>query len=70
MKEGNLKRFGGEGKLGLVTSRLMFEGPIVRDRASFIVSGRRTFIDQLLRWFQPKGRRYSMHFYDLNFKAN
>ena len=38
MKEGNLKHFGGEGKLGLITSRLMFEGPLVRERASFIVS--------------------------------
>ncbi len=70
MKEGNLKHFGGEGKLGLITSRLMFEGPIVRERASFIVSGRRTFLDQILRWFQPKGRRYAVHFQDLNFKAN
>ena len=70
MKEGNLKHFGGEGKLGFLTSRLMLEGPIVRDRASWIISARRTFLDQATRWFQPKENRYGVYFYDLNFKAN
>ncbi len=70
MKEGNLNRFGGEGKMGLLTSRLMVEGPIVRDRASFIVSARRTFLDQITRWFQPGEEQTGVYFYDLNFKAN
>ena len=73
MKEGNLKRFAGEGALGLLTSRFLVEGPIVRDRASFIVSGRRTFLDLLTRWVQGignSGKRYGGHFHDLNFKAN
>ena len=73
MKEGNLKRFAGEGALGLLTSRFLVEGPIVRDRASFIASGRRTFLD-LLAWWPQKirdsGKRYGGHFHDLNFKAN
>ena len=73
MKEGNMKRFAGEGALGLLTSRFLVEGPIVRDRASFIVSGRRTFMD-LLAWWPQKiwdsGKRYGGHFHDLNFKAN
>ncbi|MYE26342.1 MAG: TonB-dependent receptor [Chloroflexi bacterium] len=70
MKEGNMKYFGGEGKLGILTSRLMLEGPIVRDRASWIISARRTFLDQATRWFQPRGEKIGLYFYDLNFKAN
>jgi len=70
MKEGNVKRFGGEGKLGLLTSRLMIEGPIVQDQASWIISGRRTFLDQIARWFQPENEQTDIYFYDLNFKAN
>ena len=71
MKEGNLKRFSGEGAIGLISSRIMLEGPIVRDRASFLVAGRRTYIDQLLRPFQiGRNTRYGGSFYDLNIKAN
>lgn len=73
MKEGNLKRFAGEGALGLLTSRLLVEGPIVRDRASFIVSGRRTFMDLVTWWIQrirDSGKSYGGYFHDLNFKAN
>ncbi len=73
MKEGNMKRFAGEAALGLLTSRFLLEGPIARDRASFIVSGRRTFLDLLAWWPQriwDSGKRYGAHFHDLNFKAN
>lgn len=71
MKEGNLKKFEGEGGIGLFSSRAMLEGPIVKDRASFLISGRRTYIDQLLRPFQLLARnRYRFAFYDLNAKVN
>ncbi len=70
MKEGNLKHFAGEGAIGLVSSRIMLEGPIAREHASFLVAGRRTYIDQLLRPFQRKLTRYGAAFYDLNFKTN
>ncbi|MXZ16898.1 MAG: TonB-dependent receptor [Rhodothermaceae bacterium] len=70
MKEGNLKCFAGQGAIGLLSSRAMLEGPIVKDRASFLVAGRRTYIDQLLRPFQRGRTRYGAAFYDLNFKAN
>ncbi len=70
MKEGNLKRFAGQGAIGLISSRAMLEGPIVKDRASFLVAGRRTYIDQLLRPFQGGRTRYGAAFYDLNLKAN
>lgn len=70
MKEGNLKHFAGEGSIGLISSRIMLEGPIAKERASFLVAGRRTYIDQLVRPFQRKLTRYGAAFYDLNLKAN
>ena len=73
MKEGNDQKFHGQGGIGLISSRLTLEGPIVKDRSSFIVSGRRTYIDVLTKPFMnPEGEfagsRY--YFYDLNAKAN
>ena len=71
MKEGNLKQFEGEGALGIVSSRLLYQGPIVKDRASFLIAGRETFSDELMRLYSV-GRREknSAGFYDLNFKTN
>jgi len=45
MREGNRKDFHVTGGLGLISSRLTIEGPIVKDKGSFIVSGRRTYVD-------------------------
>lgn len=73
MKEGNRQKFAGEGSLGLISSRLTLEGPIVRDRSSFIISGRRTYIDMLTT---PLMKAFSdefvagYYFYDLNAKIN
>jgi len=49
MKEGNDQEFHGEGSIGLVASKLTLEGPIKKGKSSFIVSGRRTYIDILAR---------------------
>lgn len=49
MKEGNENEFHGEGSIGLVASKLTLEGPIKKGKSSFIVSGRRTYIDILAR---------------------
>ncbi|MBU1718074.1 MAG: TonB-dependent receptor plug domain-containing protein, partial [Bacteroidetes bacterium] len=73
MKDGNNKSFHGTGGIGLISSRLTLEGPIQKDRSSFIVSGRRTYIDVLMKPFVKetspfKGSGY--YFYDLNAKAN
>ncbi len=73
MKEGNDKGFHGQGGIGLISSRLTLEGPIVKDRSSFIVSGRRTYIDVLTRPFINDSSAFSgsgYYFYDLNAKAN
>jgi hypothetical protein len=74
MKEGNMKEFHGEGGIGLIASRLTLEGPIVKDKASFIISGRRTYIDILARPLikaQSDGNSIvGYYFYDLNGKIN
>ena len=51
MKEGNMKKFAGEASVGIISSKLTLEGPIIKDKTSFIVSGRRTYIDILARPF-------------------
>jgi outer membrane receptor protein involved in Fe transport len=73
MKEGNMNKFEVDGGLGLIASRLSVQGPIKKDRASFIVSARRTYIDLLIKPFIPKSSSYSgsgYYFYDLNAKVN
>lgn len=59
------------GGIGLISSKLTLEGPLIRNKASFILSGRRTYIDQLARVFARKkigGNGY--YFYDINAKSN
>jgi len=71
MKEGNSKEFHGNGGIGLISSRLMLEGPIVKDKASFMVAGRRSYADLFLllsKDEEVKGN--SLYFYDLNGKIN
>ncbi len=70
MKEGNNKKFQTEGGIGLITSQLTVEGPIKKEKASFIISGRRTYLDLLVKPFIPKGNDSNYHFYDLNAKVN
>jgi len=64
LKEGNLHHYAAEGSLGIISSNLTVEGPLVKDKASFIVSGRRTYLDVVT------GNRVPYHFYDLNGKLN
>lgn len=77
LKEGNNQTFTGSGGLGLIASRLTLEGPIARDKSSFIISGRRTYFDLFTRAvnrskaddpdFNPLPNYF---FYDLNTKVN
>jgi hypothetical protein len=73
MKDGNSNDYTAEGGIGLIASRLSLQGPIKKDRSSFMLSGRRTYIDALVKPFVSKesnayGSGY--YFYDLNAKAN
>jgi len=69
--DGNMKEFGGSGGIGLIDSRLMLNGPIVKDQGSFIITARRTYVDLFLRLSKDTMiNRASVYFYDLNMKAN
>lgn len=71
MKDGNQKKFAATGGIGLISSRLTLEGPIIKDRTSFIVSGRRTYADLFLLLSKDENLRDSrMFFYDFNAKVN
>jgi hypothetical protein len=73
MKEGNSKRLGVSGGIGLISSKLTVEAPIVKDKGSFIVSGRRTYLDIFLPAVRSRNEdlaNSTLYFYDLNAKAN
>ncbi len=71
MKEGNAKQFRGNGGIGLISSRLMFEGPIVKNKASFMIAARRSYADLfLLLSSNDNIRKNKLYFYDLNGKVN
>ena len=72
MKEGNLQEWHGEGSVGLISSKLTLSGPIVKDRVSILISGRRTYADLLLTKFLQDGSTQdidpSFFFHDFNAK--
>jgi hypothetical protein len=73
MKEGNTNKFQTEGGIGLIASRLSVQGPIKKDKASFIVSARRTYIDALVKPLVKKSSNFygsGYYFYDMNAKIN
>jgi CarboxypepD_reg-like domain/TonB-dependent Receptor Plug Domain len=73
MKEGNNKAYKVEGGIGLIASRLSIQGPIVKNKGSFILSGRRTYATELLKALKPNDERlknFGYYFYDFNAKAN
>lgn len=71
MKEGNSKKFTVNGGVGFIFSRLSIEGPIVKDKSSFIVAGRRSYADILAQPFLNEDLEGSaLNFYDLTLKTN
>ena len=71
MQDGNDKEFGVEGGLGLIASRIKAEGPIVKNKSSFMLSARRTYIDLLLKASGDSAlKNNTLNFYDLNAKIN
>jgi hypothetical protein len=73
MKDGNNKSFHASGGIGLISSRLTLEGPIKKEKGSFIVSARRTYIDVIARPFaKPDSplKHSGVYFYDFNAKLN
>ncbi len=71
MNEGNSKKLSATGGIGLITSRLTVEAPIIKNKSSFIISGRRTYADLFLVFSDDEELKKSkLYFYDLNLKAN
>ncbi len=66
-REGNSKKFKLNGGLGAVSSRLLAEGPIVKDKGAFLVGGRASYAHLFLPLFDNDNVAY---FYDLNTKLN
>lgn len=71
MNDGNNQRFHIGGGIGLISSRLNLQGPIVKNKGSFIITGRRTYADMFLKLSANETtKNSSLYFYDLNLKAN
>ena len=66
-KDGNSKRFAATGGIGIISSRIAVEGPLFKEKGSFLLAGRRSYADILLK---AAGEDNSVSFYDLNLKAN
>src|SRR5690606_31684985 len=70
-RDGNHKEYNWKGGIGLIASRLSFEGPIDKGVGSFILSGRRTYADMFLKLSPDSAiNNSSLYFYDLNLKAS
>lgn len=73
MKDGNMNKLQMDGGIGLIASRFSIQGPIKKDKASFIISARRTYIDALTKPFIKKSSDFygsGYYFYDFNAKIN
>ncbi|MBP8850094.1 MAG: TonB-dependent receptor [Breznakibacter sp.] len=72
MNDGNSKKFGVSGGIGLIASRLMVEGPLIKkEKGSFMISGRRTYADMFLKLSKDSSyNQTSLYFYDFNTKLN
>jgi len=75
MNEGNNKEYHVSGGIGIIASRLAVEGPIFKNKGSFMIAARRTYADLFLKLLPGKGAdstasKSTLYFYDLNMKAN
>ncbi|MCX6317106.1 MAG: TonB-dependent receptor [Bacteroidetes bacterium] len=73
MKEGNMNKFQMDGGIGLIASRFSIQGPLKKNKASFILSARRTYIDALVKPAIKKSSSFygsGYYFYDVNAKIN
>lgn len=71
LKEGNNKYYNLSGGIGIISSKLNFEGPIVKNKGSFLITGRRTYADLFLKFSSDsKTKDRKLYFYDLNAKLN
>ncbi len=69
MNDGNDQKYHVGGGIGVISSKLDIEGPIVKDKGSFLIAGRRTYADVFLK-LNNDFKDNQLYFYDLNLKAN
>lgn len=70
-REGNAREFVGSASIGLLASRLIVEGPLPKERGSFMIAARRSYADAFLRLSSDSSVRDNVaYFYDVNAKAN
>jgi hypothetical protein len=70
MREGNMKDFNASGGIGLISSRLTLEGPLNKDKASFMLAGRRSYADLMAKGAGIIDSGTDLYFYDVNAKLN
>lgn len=71
MNDGDNQKFGMNGGIGLIASRLTVQGPLFDHKGSFIVSARRTYADLFTRFVSDTTvKKTTLYFYDFNLKAN
>jgi hypothetical protein len=70
MKDGNNQEYAASGGIGLISSRLTVEGPVIKDNMSFIFSGRRSYADLVGKGTGLLDKELTMYFFDLNAKLN
>lgn len=70
MKDGSREKLKGSVGIGAISSRFTLEGPLKKNKSSFLISARRTYIDALIQPFLPETAKGGYYFYDLNAKVN
>ncbi|MBK7884163.1 MAG: TonB-dependent receptor plug domain-containing protein [Chitinophagaceae bacterium] len=73
-KDGNMKQIHGEANIGLLAASFTLEGPLKKDKTSFLISGRRTYLDliaePLLKSQEKEVKKFAAYFYDINLKLH
>lgn len=71
MKDGNRERFSAEATAGIISSRIMIEAPIVKNKSSFLISARKSYIDQVGKWLiKEDGSSLNYKYYDVHAKVS
>ena len=68
--DGDMQKYHGTFSIGLLTSKINLEGPIVKGKTSFNISARRSYADLIAKPFMPDDEEYGYYFYDINAKIN
>lgn len=68
--DGDMKTLHGVVSIGLLSAKVNLEGPIIKDRTSFNISVRRSYLDLLVQPFMSEDEKFSYYFYDINAKVN